>query len=144
MALNNAEAMLSGQEAEEEARILAALSALVAASSARIWDVSLPDFLLTIPVPCNQACCKPFLCTSDFPLKLTGNGLHAFSHLRPRSMHTTDSRGMMGYWHCADTQGNLQRWTSVLRGQGMRPGVVGAGRAFWRLERQPCMARLQV
>lgn len=40
VALNNAEAMLSGQEEEEEARILAALSAAVAAQSARIWAVS--------------------------------------------------------------------------------------------------------
>ena len=47
VALNNAEAMLSGQEEEEEARILAALSALVAAQSARIWEVSLPASLLT-------------------------------------------------------------------------------------------------
>ena len=47
VALNNAKAMLSGQEEEEEARILAALSGLVAAQSARIWEVSLPASLLT-------------------------------------------------------------------------------------------------
>ena len=34
-----------------------------------------------------------------------------------------------------------QRWTSVWRGQGMQPGVVGAGHAFWRLKRQPSMAQ---
>ena len=39
VALNNREAMLSGQEEEEEARILAALSSAVAARSARIWQV---------------------------------------------------------------------------------------------------------
>ena len=39
VSLNNREAMLSGQEEEEEARILAALSSAVAAQSARIWQV---------------------------------------------------------------------------------------------------------
>ena len=42
VALNNREAMLSGQEEEEEARILAALSSAVAAQSARIWQVGHP------------------------------------------------------------------------------------------------------
>ena len=62
VALNNAEAMLSGQEEEEEARILAALSALVAAQSARIWEVSLPMLVLTVTMPCIRHgwCCKPF------------------------------------------------------------------------------------
>ena len=39
VALNNTEAMLSGREEEEEARILAALSSAVAAQSPRIWQV---------------------------------------------------------------------------------------------------------
>ena len=62
VALNNAEAMLSGQEEQEEARILAALSALVAAQSARIWEVSLPAPLLTISMPYAKHgwCCQPF------------------------------------------------------------------------------------
>jgi len=37
--LNNTEAILSGREEEEEARILAALSSAVAAQSPRIWQV---------------------------------------------------------------------------------------------------------
>ena len=41
VALNNREALMSGQEEEEEARILAALSSAVAARSARIWQVGL-------------------------------------------------------------------------------------------------------
>lgn len=44
VALNNKEAMLSGQEEEEEARILAVLSAAVAAQSARIWQVRILKF----------------------------------------------------------------------------------------------------
>ena len=44
MALNNKEAMLSGQEEEEEARILAALSAALAAQSARVWQVRILKF----------------------------------------------------------------------------------------------------
>jgi dsDNA-specific endonuclease/ATPase MutS2 len=39
VALNNKEALLSGKEEQEEARILAALSAAVAAQSAPIWQV---------------------------------------------------------------------------------------------------------
>ena len=73
VALNNAEAMLSGQEEEEEARILAALSALVAAQSARIWEVSLPASQLIVAMPRIEHgwCCKPF-CVPDRPMKLAG------------------------------------------------------------------------
>ena len=52
MALNNREAMLSGQEEEEEARILAALSCAVAAQSARIWQVRLALALAPLRPSC--------------------------------------------------------------------------------------------
>ena len=107
VALNNAEAMLSGQEEEEEARILAALSALVAAQSARIWEVSLPASLLTDSVPCIKHgwCCKPF-CVPDSPVKLAGYVRHS-TLIR---VHTACTwrfyRDVTGYWLCADTQCN--------------------------------------
>ncbi len=66
VSLNNREAMLSGQEEEEEARILAALSSAVAARSARIWQVR--------PVLALKFLCAPVLHmnnTSRYGRKLT-------------------------------------------------------------------------
>ena len=107
VALNNAEAMLSGQEEEEEARILAALSALVAAQSARIWEVSLPASLLTVSVPCIKHgwCCKPF-CVPDFRVKLAGYVVHSTLIHAHTACTWRFYRDVTGYWLCADTQCN--------------------------------------
>ena len=123
VALNNAEAMLSGQEDEEEARILAALSALVAAQSARIWDVSLLAFLLTVAVTCIKHGWrrKPF-CDFDLDLhnKLAGTFMHAYPILQPCSMHITLSMHDETM-ACADTQRSHStgRLRSASRARGM-------------------------
>jgi hypothetical protein len=109
VALNNKEAMLSGQEEEEEARILAALSAAMAARSARIWQVRALKLRLHFPQRHDK--------------RMNGCSHSVVPHRG--ALLQGDRLCACRYWM------QWPPWMCAWRERGMQHGVLAAGRASW-------------